>query len=445
MTPAQSEHDPTSPLGRRVNRRQLLKAGAVSLGAVMTGCSGFTRSNSTSAKGNLSFTTWGTDSELAGFKQAIAQFEGANAGAKVTLNSVPYQQMFQNIDAQLQSNTAPDIFRVDYRNFGTYAGRKQLLDLSSHVDSAIGKQFTDTMWRAVQHDGKPYGLPHHTDTSAILYNVAAFNAAGITAVPSTLESAWTWQEFEGILLSLKERAPAGRYPLACNWQGQGVTRWLSWLFQADGRLLDGGLKAPAIDSPAGVEALDFTKSFFERKLVPENNSVKSATYASDLFFAETVAMTFGGAFLLPDAAKTAKFEWAATFSPRNKRAGGDLGGNALVATAGTKNAELAARFLTFMTQQKAMEEFCAGSSLLPTRKDLVASGLKFAVRPELSGLFLQQASTVRPDDAAQVASPSMAAINTVLSQQLEQAFAGGQSTKDTLANISVGVTKVVAR
>jgi multiple sugar transport system substrate-binding protein len=429
----------------QMNRRQILQAGAVTFGAVLSGCGGFRRSSAASAKGDLTFTTWGTESELAGFKKAIAAFESANPGTRVLLNPVPYQQMFQNIDAQLQSNTAPDVFRVDYRTFGTYAGRKQLLDLSPHIDASFREQFTDTMWRAVQQNDRPYGVPHHTDTSALLYNVAALKEAGIASVPTTVESAWTWEEFEQILLKLKTKSPAERYPLACNWQGQGVTRWLSWLFQADGRLLDDQLTSPAIDSSAGSEALDFTKSFFERKLVPENNSVKSATYASDLFFTETVAMTFGGAFLLPDAAKTAKFEWGVTFAPRNKRSGGDLGGNALVATAGTKNPEVAAKFLTFMTERKTMEEFCAGSSLLPTRKDLVASGLQFAVRPELSNLFLQQASTVRPTDAAQIASPSMAAINSVLSQELEQAFVGDQSTKDTLAKLSTGITKALSR
>jgi multiple sugar transport system substrate-binding protein len=428
------------------NRRQLLgAAGALSMGAALSSCGGFSKPAATTSAGELTFTTWGSDSELAGFNKAIAAFQTANPGATVKLNSVPFQQMFQTIDAQLQSDTAPDIFRVDYDNLGTYAGRGQLLDLTPLIDSSLGASFTDSMWRAVQFEDKPYGVPHHTDTSAILYNKDAFKAAGITSVPTTLDSAWTWDEFEEVALTLQQKLPKGRYPFAYNWQGQGVTRWLSWLFQADGRFLDEALKAPAIDSEAGRAAVDFTKGFFTKGLVPKNSSLKSSTYASDLFFSETVAMTFAGAFLLPDAAKLAKFEWGATFSPRNKRGGGDLGGNALVATAKTTKGELAAKFLTFMTEQQTMNDFCATSSLLPTRKDLASKGVEFAVRPELSTTFLQQATTVQPSDAAQVASPSMAAINTVLSDQLEQAFIGGQSTQDTLAGITAGITKALAR
>jgi multiple sugar transport system substrate-binding protein len=299
------------------------------------------------------------------------------------------------------------------------------------------------MWQSVQFEGKPHGVPHHTDTSVILYNKAAFAAAGITSVPTSVDTAWTWDEFAQVARRLQGSATAGRFPFAYNWQSQGVTRWLSWLFQADGRFLDPSLRAPAIDSDAGRAAVDFTKSFFTDRLVPDNSSIKSSTYASDLFFSETVAMVFGGAFLLPQAVKNAPFEWDATFSPRNKRGGGDLGGNALVATAGTQRGPLAAQFLSFMTQKQTMSDFCATASLLPTRKDLTAEGVKFAQRPELSPVFVGQATTVRPEDAAQVASPSMQQINTVLSDQLERAFTGGQSTQDTLAGITAGIDRAL--
>ena len=53
----------------------------------------------------------------------ISAFEKATSGAKVELNSVPYEQMFTNIDAQLQAGNPPDLFRVPYYTFGAYAGR----------------------------------------------------------------------------------------------------------------------------------------------------------------------------------------------------------------------------------------------------------------------------------------------------------------------------------
>jgi multiple sugar transport system substrate-binding protein len=425
-----------------LTRRQLLgAAGALALPAVLAGC-GFAKSDpggGAAGADTLTFTTWGTDAELAGFRAVIDRFQKANSGKTVTLNAVPYAQMFTNIDAQIQAGNAPDIFRVPYYTFGSYAGRGQLLDLGSHLPADAAARFTPAAWAAVQNSGKPYGVPHHTDTSAILYNKDALSAAGVTSVPTSLDQAWTWDEFEQVLLRLRAKLPGDKYPFVANWQGNGVTRWLSWLFEGDGRFLAEDLATPAIDSAAGRAAVDFTRSFFTRKLVPPNSSVKSTTLAADIWYAGTAAMSLGGAFQIPDATKTLDFEWGATFAPRKARSAGDFGGNALVATAKAKNPELAAAFLDFATGADAMRDFCAGASLLPTRRDLVAKGIDFAVRPELSPVFLGQASSVLPRDSGQVASPSMSKIITVLKDQLEQAFVGGRNTADTLAGLSAGI------
>ncbi|WP_433294226.1 ABC transporter substrate-binding protein [Actinoplanes sp. CA-030573] len=428
-----------------VTRRQFLgSASALAVPLMVSGC-GFAPSSSKSTNAStLSFTTWGTDSELAGFRTAIAAFEKAEPAAKVSLNAVPYEQMFSNIDAQIQAGNPPDIFRVPYYTFGSYAGRGQLLDLTPHVGAGFGQRFTPAAWQAVQNGDKPYGVPHHTDTSVIYYNKAALTAAGITSVPSRLDQAWSWAEFEAVAQKLRGALPSSKFPFAYNWQGNGVTRWLSLLFEADGRFLAEDLRTPAINSAAGTAAVDFSKSFFARKFVPPNSSVKSTTYAADIWYAQTSAMVFGGAFQVPDATKNLKFDWGVTYSPRDVRAAGDFGGNALVATAGTKKPDLAAKFLDFMTQADAMRTFCAGASLLPTRADLVSSGLDFAVRPELSPVFIGQASTVRATDSGQVASPSMSKIITVLKDQLEQAFVGGQSTAATLTHMASGIAAATA-
>lgn len=429
-----------------LSRRRLLgSASAVTGAAALAGC-GFAGSGSDSdrSSGTLSFTTWGTESELAGLRSAIAGFEKANSGAKVALNAVPYEQMFTNIDAQIQAGNPPDVFRVPYYTFGAYAGAGQLLDLGAHLPSGFADRFTPQAWAAVQSGGSPYGVPHHTDTSVILYNKDALTTAGITSVPTSLDDAWSWEEFQQVARTLRSGLPDDKYPFAYNWQGNGVTRWLSWLFEADGAFLDTDLVTPLIDSDAGRAAVEFTQGFFPAGLVPPNSSVKSTTYAADLWYSQTVAMTFGGAFLVPDTDASVDFEWGATFSPRGVRPAGDFGGNALVATKGA-DPELVAAFFDHVTGAEPMRDFCAGASLLPTRADLVADGIDFDVRPELSPVFVGQAGTVLPQDSGQVASPSMSKIITVLQEQLEAAFVGGRDVESTVAGLSAGIADATSR
>jgi ABC-type glycerol-3-phosphate transport system substrate-binding protein len=431
----------------QITRRGLLVGlGALSVPLALAGCGFVPQDTGGSADADtLAFTTWGTDAELAGFRSAIRAFEREYPGRKVALNAVPYEQMFTNIDAQLQAGNPPDVFRVPYYSFGAYAGRGQLLDLSRSLNAGVGDRFTATAWAAVQADGRPFGVPHHTDTSAILVNKRLLADAGIDDLPGSVGEAWTWDELADVADRLRGALPDGTYPFAYNWQGNGVTRWLNLLFQADGSFLGSDQRTPTIDSAAGRATVDFSKRFFSERWVPTNDSIKSATYASDTWYRQRAAMVWSGAFQIPDAAKTLDFEWTATYAPRRVRGGSDFGGNALVATkaAGAK-AELIASFFDHVTQEAQMRTFCEGASLLPTRKDLVSDGIEFSVRPELSKVSIGQASTVQASDSGQVASPNMSKIITVLQNQLDTAFVGGRSAAATATAAASGISSAVA-
>ena len=78
-------------------------------------------------------------------------------------------------------------------------------------------------------------------------------------------------------------------------------------------------------------------------------------------------MAFVGSFLVPDMDYFNEFEWTSVPMPRDERGATDLGGNALVATTGTDNPDLAAEFLKFMVSADAMTTFAPRTNELPTR------------------------------------------------------------------------------
>ena len=59
-------------------------------------------------------------------------------------------------------------------------------------------------------------------------------------------------------------------------------------------------------------------------------------------------------------------------------------------------------------------------------------------------VFVDQAATIEATDVKQLTSPGMAAINTALQDQLEAAFIGGQSTADTLANLTQAIQEATS-
>ncbi|MBG6182939.1 ABC-type glycerol-3-phosphate transport system substrate-binding protein [Arthrobacter sp. CAN_A214] len=170
--------------------------------------------------------------------------------------------------------------------------------------------------------------------------------------------------------------------------------------------------------------------------------MKSSTYADSAFAAGTTALASVGDFVLPSLDETiTDFEWGATYLPRDERGACDLGGNALVATKNARNPELAAEFLKFIVQPDQMSDFCARAMELPTLQFLVGTDLDYQTRPDIAGIFVDQATTLQPEDVQQLTNPAMAEINPKLRDQLEAAFTQNQSAEETLANIAAAVAE----
>ena len=399
-------------------------------------------------KGTITFAFWGGSAgETAGFQYAKKKFEAAHPGTTIVLKTVPYSGFFSSIDRGITSGTAPDVFRVDYTTIGKYSSKGVLLDMTPYFSASESAAFLPALWDAVKLNGRAFGVPHQTDTTAIVYNKKAFETAGITSVPDSLSNAWSWEEFSSVAAKLRKTLPANKFPFAYDWTAAGAYRWSSFLYQAGGSLLTADLKQPAIESPAGTKAMEFTKGFFEKKWVPRNNTIKTNVYSDNFFLNQTVPMTFIGDFLIPGIAdKKSGYkggEWGTTFMPQDKSAASDLGGNAIVARKDTKNPDLAAAFLKFLVSEDAMKYFCEQAIELPTLKSLSTSSLNFAMAPESVKVFTEQAATITSTVVKESTVTAFATINTVLQDQLELAFHGG-SGEAALSGIASGIKSALS-
>lgn len=403
--------------------------------------------NTSKVKGTLTFAFWGgSDGEKKGFTYAKEQFEKANPGTTINLKIVPYDGFFSGIDRQITAGNAPDVFRVDYTTIGTYSKNNVLLDMTPYFDASEIDAFLPALWDAIKYNGKPYGVPHQTDTTCVVYNKQALADVGVKSVPTSLSSAWSWDEFGSIAGKLRSSLPSNKYPFAYDWTAAGAFRWLSWLYQAGGRLLTPDLSKCALPSAPATKAMDFTKSFFDKKWVPANNTIKTSTYSDNFFLSQTVPVTFVGDFLVPELAtpKTGYKggSWGATFMPQDVAAASDLGGNAIVALRSTKNPDLAAAFLKFLVTEDIMKYFCEQAVELPTLKSLASDKLKYAFRPDVVAVCAEQAKTISNTIVKESTVGAFADINTALQNELELAF-HGQSSDTTISAIASQVNQAL--
>lgn len=436
----------------QLDRRTFLRTtGLVGTGIALTACSGGGGSTQNAASattgkltGTATLTTWGSDQEVAAFKKIAADFQAAR-GASVKIEVLPYDQIRTVVDRRLQANQPPDLFRVSYTDVSGYAQNGALADLTDYMGDGFGDAFFPGLWNSVTLDGAPVGVPHHTDTSALVYNKAHFAKAGITDVPSTLETAWTWQEFEDVLTKLKAANP-GVAPFAFNYQLYGAYRWFNTLFQAGGTVLDASQKTVTLDTDAARKALTWTQGLYTKGLHAPSVLVKRPTYPDEIFPTQKISMIQAGDFLVPslDAAIKKKFEWGVTYLPRDVAAATDLGGNAVVVTDAAKNKDVAAEFAKFLVTKENMRYFCEQTTVLPVRKDLADAKLTYAARPDLMPVFQKQATTM-PDELVKTSTlPAFPGINQALVDSMDQFLSNPSATPDSVISaITAGIEKAL--
>lgn len=222
---------------------------------------------------SLSMTSWGSPAEVAAFNALIERYKARNPNVAIKLEFVPSGQYYQQLDTRFAGKQAPDIFRAQYQRIGRYGQSGAAIDLSQYLDAGFGQDFLPSVWRASIIKGKPHALPHHTDTFALFYNAEIFEKLGIEA-PKSLDKSWSWQEFISAAKLAKEKAGLN-YAFAMNWQNSNAYRWLMYLYQHGGQLLDNELKGPQINTKEAAETVAWTQSWFKDGLVPPNTSLKS--------------------------------------------------------------------------------------------------------------------------------------------------------------------------
>ena len=418
------EHTPMELL--RLGRRALL-------GTAAAGVVAGPRSARAQAR-TITLATWASEAEDAAFRAAIGQYTALHPGVTVKLEvSGAGPQYYQQIDTRLAGRQAPDIFRVQYQQVGKYASARALVDLSTQLDAA---DMAPAFVQAVSVKGKPYAMPHHTDTFALYYNKDMMAKAGITP-PTRLADSWSWAEFIRVAQALK--AGGAPFGFAMAWQNNTAYRWLPFLYQHGGQLLSDDLSRAQLDNPRGIEAIAWTQSWFTDKLVPPSTSIKSSEATQNLFANGTIGMLMGGDWQIPFLDKNMAAPWGVTYMPRDVAMASDLGGNCLAVTRDSKAPDVAADVVRFMAERAQMQDFVTRAQFLPVRKSLMSAPLPYALRADAMQVFVEQATTIPPHLVSTVTLPISSRINAALGDHLDLAFTAGRDPAATAKAIDAQV------
>ncbi len=424
------------------SRRSVIKGVAASLALGTIGAPYIARAQSNNV--TLKFSMWGDTGSTPAFEAVAAKYRELNPNVEVQIQVIPYGQYYQQLDTSITGGQPADLMRFEYQTVGRYARSAVLMDLSAHLDPKFGEDFLPAFWQPVSAEGGVYAIPQNTDTFGVFYNKNIFSAAGIVP-PTELDKSWTWAEFIEVAEKLKQQPNATPYAFAMGWGNGSAYRWLPFLYQHGGHLLSEDQKSTLINSKEAVETLAWTQSWFQKGLVPANTSVKSQENPNILFANGTLSMFVGGDWVMADLIQNIgdRFEWGATYMPRDVAMASDMGGSCTGVSKSTAHPDEAIDFIKFLTSPDVQKEFVAQAQFLPVRKS-ISDAVVYKDRQEERRIFVEQAGTVPAELARNFSLPYFAKINQVLNDQLDLAFTANQPADVTAANMEAGITQVLA-
>jgi len=355
---------------------------------VVAGCS------TGSASGNtVNWWTW-DDKQAAAYGKCATAFEKANPGTTVKITQYNVDDYFTKLTAGFVAGNAPDAFQNSVQYFQAYASQHQLLPLDDliHQKNFNLKQYSVGVdaWKFT--DGKQYGLPLDWSATGLYYNVDALAKAGYT--PADVAKL-TWNPDDGgtfdkmaAHLTVDKNGVRGDQPgfdkthIATYGVGQlatrdfiGETTWSSFVWTLGWRQSDKPQWPSKFlyDDPRFIKTMEYLRSLTDRGLSPKigefGTGGQNTISDVDLLGSGKVAMETAGSWSVGSFAKLqgVKVGIAPTVSGPDARTRAVLSNsNGDNIWAGTKNPELAWKWVSYLGSQECQSMASATGTFFPS-------------------------------------------------------------------------------
>jgi multiple sugar transport system substrate-binding protein len=154
---------------------------------------------------SISFAFWGDPAEEAAYSRLIEDFRSSNPEVEVELQYAPDQGDYQTkISTSFAGGTPPDVFLINYREFGQYAARGALEPLGPYLDRSeliSASDFLDVPLEAFSYRGGELTcMPQNISSLVLYYNVDLFEQNGVPLPAAN----WTRDDFVAAAVKLTQ-------------------------------------------------------------------------------------------------------------------------------------------------------------------------------------------------------------------------------------------------
>ncbi|MEV4620379.1 sugar ABC transporter substrate-binding protein [Asanoa sp. NPDC049573] len=387
----------------------------------------------------ISFASWvGAEPDM---KTLVDTFQSAHPNIKIEFQNVPAEEANEKLTAQVAGGNPPDVAFIDASTTAQFAARKALVNLDNYIkrsDVVKADAYVPAFKTFVTYDNSMYGLPFDGESTALFYRTDLFQAAGITAPPTT------WPEYEEAAKKLTDPAKRTYGNAMFASSPEAAYYWYPWLWQAGGKLLSDDGKQVLFNSAEAKTAAEF---YVKMAQYAPKDYLNSNSYDGRQAFANgQVGMYVAGSWFagtLGDEFPQIDGKWSVAPLPKGSAGcGTTIAGDALVMFSQGKNADAAWKFIEFLSQPENVAQWTYKSkagTTLPPISSLLESPDLVATKPILKGF----AEAMPCGVSNVVANPDWPKIEEAINAELAKAIYGEQTAAQALDNAAAEAEKII--
>lgn len=266
----------------------------------------------------------------------------------------------------LESETPPDVIRVNAFLVPDLVAKGLLAPLPTTLMAQA--DLSPLLQQIGEIDGTPYCLAQDVNTLALLYNRTLFDAAQV-AYPT---ADWSWETLRTTAEQLTD-ASSGVYGLVLP---ADFSRWLPFLYQAGGTVMDSTALSMTLTSPAASTALQFYSDLVLAGMAAPPTALGNS-WAGEAFAQAHAAMVIEGNWLIPYLAETAAtLDYGVVPLPAGPSGKATIAFvNCYAMAAGTAQAVAASNLIEFLTNTESQRQWLPLTAALPARTGLLDAWL----------------------------------------------------------------------
>jgi multiple sugar transport system substrate-binding protein len=255
-------------------RRMSLIAMTLAAALVASACS-----DDATARTRVVLQVFADPAEASAYQELIGAFEQANEDVEVKLVPVGSQgDHVAKLSTDFSAGNPPDIFLINYRRFGQFAGSGALEPLGARLARSKVFKEEDLFPQAVdafRFEGTLMCLPQNISTPVVYWNRELFNEAGL----SPPAEGWDWNDMlEAAKALTKDDNGDGIIDIRGIGFEPSLNRFAPFIWQAGGTIVD-DLENPtkmSLFDPGAIEALRFLAELqYKHHVVPTRPEFES--------------------------------------------------------------------------------------------------------------------------------------------------------------------------